>query len=329
MINVYIGEDNYLTTNKLNSDLKKKYGNFETVELVKFDLYNDTLETVLNEASSYSFFYEAKVVIVSNCYFLSTSKEKVKKNKDDLAELEKFLTSSTDNLDLNFIVKGSLDKNALYKKMVEAKVNFIHVDLLSDEELIMTINSKVKNENKKISVEAVKELIARCKNPAGVVDFLLLDNNLKKLMTFTDNITIIDVEEMVYKPLEDKIFAIGQNLIKGETDKALHAYYDLVQLGNQVYGIISALYYSFLFMARVKFLANKQVSLERMQIALNVKNKYRVKYSMMDVKDVSYENLVKILADLSRLEEDCKFNGFNPFSALELFIASFSGNYLY
>lgn len=326
MINIYVGEDPYYTYLECKKDIEKNYS-LNQIEVYKYDALLDPIETVLDNCMTYSFFNTTKIIIYDRCTFLSSSNKDKKDKSDYINKLISFSEIKDDSIVLNLIVTPSLAKNESVKTLMQNS-NVRSVNSLSEQDFFIYINKLVHSQNKTITSEATYELMHRCINENNKIDFLMIENNVNKLCLATDNINIVDVELLIYKPLEDKIFNLSTSLLKNQTVEAIKIFRDLLSLGYQVFTILPFLYSSFSFIARVKYLYSLNHSDEEIRVLLEEKSIFRIKYGIKDGAYISYKSLNNILSDLSKIENDIKFNGVEAESSIEYFILNFKDKYI-
>lgn len=328
MVYIYVGEDPYYTYLECKRNIEKKYSENKDIDFYKFDGVLDEVSKVIDTCMTYSFFASKKVIIYDRCNFLSSSKDKQDAKKEkDIDSLIDFAMIEDYDVELNLIVTPSLQKSEKIKTLVQNS-NLVSVQSLSEDDYFQFINKKVNSQNKNISTDACKEILVRCKSADGKFDYLQVQNNIDKLCLATDNITIDDVEALVYKPLEDKIFTISESLLNKNTAYALKVFRDLLSLGYQVYSILPVLYNSFWFLARVKYLAIQGKNIDEICSNMNEKSFYRVKYALKNIQYITYKNLNKILSDLGKEENNYKYENRDPEASLETFMCLFDKNYL-
>ena len=172
-------------------------------------------------------FGDKKVVRVDNPYFLSTSKERNAIEKDqDYKELEKYIENPNDMCDLIFVLesKNVNKKNAIYK-LIEKKGEVIYQEGLSLDTLKQTGRIFFSKKGSNISQEALDLMISRTGD-----DVSLFIQEAEKLVLYSDDITVQDIEMMVPVPLEQNAFNICEFLITNQTNKAIKTYRDLLVL---------------------------------------------------------------------------------------------------
>ena len=107
MIYVYFGQDYGQVVHNCFKDLEKIS---KDVEIVKFDGFNNYVQDIISECTSYSLFDQKKIVIFEHAYFLTSTKVKstISESKQNYKALQDFITSN-EGYDLILLVPGLLD----------------------------------------------------------------------------------------------------------------------------------------------------------------------------------------------------------------------------
>lgn len=127
-----VGEETYFIDETINR-LKRALGDAEEVETTMFDLEESPVDVVIDEADTFPFFSEKKLIIAKNASFLKASEKGKEKIDHDLNRLENWLKNPSDFAVTVFI--------APYEKLDERK--------------------KITKQMKQSSVLLVSETIAR------------------------------------------------------------------------------------------------------------------------------------------------------------------------
>ena len=101
-MNTYLiyGLENYLIDEKIK-EIKNKTKVVDD-NIISYDLNNDSISSVLVEASTVSMFSEKKLIICDNSQFLTANKSL---SEDELGELTKYLDNSFEDVFIIFIVR--------------------------------------------------------------------------------------------------------------------------------------------------------------------------------------------------------------------------------
>lgn len=326
MIEVYFGKDSGYTYHCVLQDLKKE--NVDEGEIERFDCFKDPISDAILSASSMSLFSTKKTIIVSNCYFLSSSSElkgSISDKEQGFKDLISYVSYPVEDTDLILVVPALIGRSN-NSDDVKSILNCPNVvlkscDLPSEEDYTNYAFACAKTEGVDIDRFAIKELINRCKD-----DYLSFKNNLDKLFTYSKKIRKSDVELLVYKPLEDDVFALASHLIKFEIDDGLKTYKDLRNTGVLPITLLSILASQMLSFTLTRYLVD--MGMLKDDIAKEMKiSPGRAYYMIRDCKRLSFDAFLSALNDLADIELDIKSRMDDPDCAIEMFIALFKKRY--
>lgn len=326
MVKIYFGKDSGFTTHTLYRDLKRdlNFDEFQSVE--KYDGYKDPVSFIVEACQSLSLFEEKKTIVVTNAYFFLSSegrKGPIKEKDQDYQALEDYLMSPSPDTDLYISVPGVISRTGTPNKALSSPaVSVISCDIPSDDDFIMLAYKRAKEEHRDIDPDAAKLLLERTKG-----DYLSFMNNLDKLFAYTKYVKKPDVEELVYKPLEDNVFRIVSSLIHGNISEALKTYQDLRNAGNLPLNLLPVLAFQFQKMALVRRLKDKGYSKDDIAHELSMSSAATY-YALKDVQTLSFKTLLAIINDLGELEKHVKLDLDDPDVRMTLFFTLFAKNYL-
>lgn len=326
MVKVFFSKDPGFAYHSAIKELKKNLDSVSYSEIEKYDGYKDRVSTIVEACQSISLFGDKKTILVSNSYFFTDSKGRkgtIKESEQDYGALEDYLYNPSPDTDLYFVVNGDISKTGSPNKaLASPAITLVSCDIPSDDDYIMLAYKVAKDENKDINREAAALLLERTKG-----DYLSFMNNLEKLFTYTSTVRKTDVEELVYKPLEDKVFSIVTNLIKGQTRDAFRTFSDVRKGGIDSLGLLPIFASQFNRMALIKYLSQKHMRNEEMASELGMKSG-AIYYALKDIRNISFETLIDIMSDLSLIEKDIKLKNDDQNLRMELFVLTFERTYL-
>lgn len=311
MLYVLYGTIGYLIDKEVTKIIQDN--KLESMNIIKYNLMNDLLSTVLNDASSISLFGEKKVIIVSNSYiFTGNVKKGIEQN---LEELEKYINSMNPNTILIFTVNNEkLDERKKITKL--AKKNGIikeynHAD-------IITIIEKM-FDGYSIQLETIKYLINRVGD-----DITLLSNEIEKIKLYKDNekkIVKEDIDKLTSKSLEVNNFKLIDSIIAKNKSEAITLYNERLRLNEEPIAIIIALANQIRIMYQVKQLYMDGYTENKIASILSI-HPYRVKLAAQNGKKYDSNILLEYLKKLSDLDINIKTGNIDKILGLELFILS-------
>lgn len=309
MVYLLYGKINYL----IEKNIKKIIcdSNVDDMNIIKYDLEQDSLTKVINDANSMSLFSEKKIIIVYNSFvFTSVIKKSIEQNVE---ELEQYLNNINENTILIFIVNSEkLDERKKITKLIK-KVGYV-----KDYNDVDTI-SVVKDlfDDYSISSDLIKYLIER------VGDNLpLLSSEIEKIKVFKDNdktITKDDINNLTCKSLEANNFKLIDAIISKNKSLAFELYNERIKLNEEPIAIIVSLANQIRIMYQVKQLYINGYTENDIAKILNI-HPYRVKLAAQNSRKYDSDLLINYLKQLADLDIDIKTGNIDKNLGLELFI---------
>lgn len=314
MKNIYLfyGEEDFLINNEIN-EIQKSHQS--SGQVIKYDLNETNIGTLLEDASMISLFDEGKIIIGYNAHFLSgvVKRETISHNIDRLS-------SYIDNPNVNTIVvltvpSDKLDKRkTIVKKMME-KTTVKEFNKLAPYAMITFAKNIFTKNNYHINSESLNMLIERSGS-----NLYLLNNECEKLMMYKMDDKKIDetcIEEMVVKYDFDNGFALTDAVIKKDINTSLYLYHELLKRNEEPIKIIVLLANQFRLIFQVKRLHGKGFSDSQIATDLGV-HPYRVQ--LANGVKLNEKELLRYLELLADLDENIKTGQINKDVGLELFL---------
>lgn len=309
MKNIYVIASTDQAT--IQSEIKKIFAKFKDIERVNYDLSETEIERVIEDLDTYNFLSSRKGVVATNASFLSTDKIK-SEVEHNIKFLEKYIENpNLDNI-LIFVV-NSLDKR---KKIVTTLLNNA---TLIEKELNIKDLIQERLEEYKMDLKMQNYLIEYCGNNNERVL-----NEIEKLKTYKleeKEITISDINEIVIRNMEDNIFNLVDNILKGNKQKVFAAYQDLLLQGEQPASILSKLANKIRLIYQVKVLAKVGKSDQKIGKSLNI-HPYPVKLARESSYNYTESMLTEYLEKLAQVDYDMKSGSTTAELSFEIFMAS-------
>lgn len=319
MVIIIRGDQRAIIKKRLDKVLVNSLTELNDFNVSKFDAKETPIQTILLDAEFLPFGVDKKAIVVDNAYFLSTQRNKEKIEKEqDYSSLDNYLKNQNEFIDLIFIVEA--DKlNSKNPVVVEATKNgqIFSIDSITKETFPSYIKKYFSINNVDIEQEAIIELAKRCEN--DVQTFL---SNAEKLMTYSNKITIEDVESLVSKPLEDNTFLITNSLLKGDNQKAVEIYRDLLVYNEEPVHLISLIANQLKFLNQVLYLFEEGMSNQKIADELNA-SPIRVKIAIDTIRRFTNDKIMCVIEDLYQLDLKIKSGLIDRFYGFELFLINF------
>ena len=290
------------TIYNINKTLKELTENIPNI--VTFNMDENTIDEVLQEASYFSMFDDKKCVIVKNAKIFGTTKSSdSSKSKEDSNKLLKYLENENTNTKLIFIYNGKCDsKKKIYNIIKEAGNLYFFNNMtktdMKNELLKIANNNKYKVED--------KSLWYIINNTLGNFDLCI--NELNKIMLFYNKpceIKYEDVLNLTSRGIEDNNFKLVDSIINRDLENSLKLLNDAKILKVEPNIILSLIYREFKLMLSILLYENnnynhydvlKELKLAEWQYE-KIKNNIRI-YNIREIK----EEIVK----LSKIDYKCK-----------------------
>ena len=267
-IYTYVGSDLSYINQNINDTIKNL--NLNPNSLVKYDGSEKlNFNQIVEDLETISLFSETKLVEIFNVEFMYKQKKENKKDNSDV--FLNYLSKPSDNAIL-FIVVNNLDLLLPeYKDILTKNSTVSVVKTLSREEFFDYTKKEFKKEEFLIKDDVIKEIVLRSNE-----DYALLNNNITKLITYkydTKIVSLNDVEEMIIKEEDSKIYELTDAMTKKDKRKIYDIYTSLINHNVTVEQILNSVIQKLITLSNVKRLLNANASLEDIQNILNLKDK--------------------------------------------------------
>ena len=292
----------------LKQELKKLMTGFEEINISKYDLNNDTMQDIIDDAKTISLFGDKKLIICENANLFTGQTAK------DAEILESYLTKPNDLTTLIFIINN--DKIDNRKKITKLmKKNGIIKDFSENINPITFVQNNLKDYN--INISAINLLIDRVGNNP-----LILKNEIDKLKLYKGNNKFIDENDILnltVKTSYEDIFKLIDYIIDNNKDKALEILEEMFKNGEEAIKIIVILAGQIRIMYQAKVLIKKGLSEKNIADTLAI-HPYRVKIALQKGRRYNENILLNYLSELADIDYAIKSGNLNKDLALEMFI---------
>ncbi len=294
MKNYLILSNDIITINEKIKEILSKL-NLTEENLIKFNMNEVYLETVMEELNTYGLFVTNKVVVMYSCDFLSGDKK-----KNMLSQNEKLLEEYIKNpneVNSLIIVCEKLDERKKITKLLKEKF------IVIDENI--SIENKIKNnlEGFNMNTKTINYLINYLNN-----DNIRIMNELEKLKTYKyeeKEITIDDINSIVLKEFDDNIFSLINYILKKDVKKSFEVYNELISRGEDITKIVITVADQFRLIYKVKILINDGKNKDTITSMLGI-HPYRVKLAMEASYSFTNNDLIRYLKSLGDIDINIK-----------------------
>lgn len=318
MIHCFYGLEMFL----INEKITKIKSEFENIDIISYSLLDTDIEKIIQDASSISLFDQPKMIIVKDPFFLKSKKKE--NNEEDLSlkeemKLESFLHYlEHPNPDVQFILvleAETLDERKKVVKEIRKKAHVEEFKKKTNDELYQFIKQRIQTNKKKISREAIHELILKTTG-----NLYIIENEIKKLVLYKleeEEITKEDVKLVVRKVDTEDIFDLIHALLQHQTAEVLRIYYELLSYNEEPIKILVLIANQFRLIYQTKALKSEGLKNEEIAQLLGAHP-----YSIQLAQEVpiSMPKLLSYLRELADLDYDIKTGNINKEVGIELFL---------
>ena len=312
-MNLYLiyGLENYLIDEKINDIIKKS--KVESENIISYDLNDDSIFSVLLEASTVGMFSDKKVLLVNNSNFLCANKSL---SEQELDELNKYIENPFEDVTIVFIVREEkLDSRKKVTKTLSKVSKVYECNKIDNYNMNNYISNYIRDKGYSISSESVDLIISK-------VGYELSNiiNELEKLFIYKDTnkkITKEDIDNVITKNIEKNIFELTNAIVNRNKTKIMEIYNDLVLAKEDPIKLLVTLSNQFRLILQVKLM--RQGGYSEKEIVTTLKeHPYRINLAMKSSFEIEY--LKKKLVELSNLDYKIVTGEVDKFFGFEMFL---------
>ena len=312
-MNLYLiyGLENYLIDEKINDIIKKS--KVESENIISYDLNDDSIFSVLLEASTVGMFSDKKVLLVNNSNFLCANKSL---SEQELDELNKYIENPFEDVTIVFIVREEkLDSRKKVTKTLSKVSKVYECNKIDNYNMNNYISNYIRDKGYSISSESVDLIISK-------VGYELSNiiNELEKLFIYKDTnkkITKEDIDNVITKNIEKNIFELTNAIVNKNKTKIMEIYNDLVLAKEDPIKLLVTLSNQFRLILQVKLM--RQGGYSEKEIVTTLKeHPYRINLAMKSSFEI--EDLKKKLVELSNLDYKIVTGEVDKFFGFEMFL---------
>ena len=311
------GEESYFIDETIKR-IKEALQTAEEAEIMTFDMEEAPVDVVIDEADTFPFFSERKLVIAKNASFLKATEKGKEKIDHDLKRLENWLAHPSDFCITVFIAPyEKLDERKKITKAMKEKSIMIHAETPKENDLAIWIRSEVSRFNKSIIDDAVDKLVEM----VGA-NMLQLQIEIEKMSLYLgeeNQISARLVEELVAKTLEHDAFKMLNAYLSRNVSEALQIYHDLLRQKEEPIMLVGLLASNIRTMNNVYYLQKKGYHPNQISKQLKI-HPYRVKLMLENRERPNEKRLLKALKNLSEVDLMLKSVSGNRERYLEMFL---------
>ncbi len=275
----------------------------EKIEAINFDkisFQNESISSIINNANTSPFFGQEKLLIVKDTDFLSKEKQLPAKER---ALLEEYINNPNPSSILIFVGEDEL-KNAARNKLAQvfkksAQTRLVESKILEGKALRDWLEKELIRLDLKVSRDLFENLFM-----IGEQGLYPLKNELDKLSltSFTGQISLDQVEDLIIRPVEGKIFDLLDAIIEGKGQRALDLLDDYLAAREHPALLRAMLVTSFRRMIMIKDALDQGLVKPVYRKYLDTSSDFLIDKTARQVKNVSQEEILDLYEDLYEME---------------------------
>ena len=298
-----IGTEEYLK-NQYLAVLQYEMNEQEETDVIRLDLNELPMETVLDEAETFSFFSNRKLIIVENSLFVTP------KNITSLEDYEQkrlltYLKEPNPSTVIVFVVPyDQLDKRKKIAKAFLTQTELIDISQLKEQAVRQYVGNYLQNVPFKITRDGVETLLVK-------TQFHLTNTmtELEKIKTFAQGkervISKNEIDQLVPRSLEGDIFELTNAMLKRHVNRSVQIYRDLLLLGNEPIALHGLIVSQFRIIIQAKLLSQQGDHEAQISKKLSV-HPYRVKMALQIGATLPLNQLIDYYDRLAEVDYQMK-----------------------
>ncbi|SDW98579.1 DNA polymerase III, delta subunit [Marininema mesophilum] len=285
------------------------------------DLEEVSIQDLVREAETPSFFGGRRVVIGKNAWFLTAIrvKEKVEHQPEEL--LRYVADPLMENVLILTVPAEKLDARKKVVKEMKKHVREVACQPLAPKALLAWVSARLQQAEARVHPQTVELLIQQVGG-----DLRLLAMEIDKLTTYVGKertITPEIVNELVPRTLEQDVFKLVDRVSRRKIGEALAIFYDLVDNREEPIRILSLIIRQFRLMLQVKVLAEEGKVEREIATVLKV-HPYPVKLALQQARTYSENRLRELLFRSIDADDAIKSGRLDKILAVERLLLSMS-----
>lgn len=292
MNNLYLieSDDHQLIELEIKKILQEHQASTE--ELIRYDLEEVNISSVVNDLDTYGFFSQRKIIYGKNASFLSATKQEI---EHDIEGFTKYINNPKEDSIL-IVSCRKLDGKKNICKLIKSKFKCIELEINRSEYIRKKlVGYEIKNEVINYLIDVIGESLDH------------LDNELNKLLLYKEDERVItkeDIDLIVIKKVDDNIYTLIDAIINKNKKKSLAIYQEMINYGEEVFKIFISLANQIRLIYQVKVLKN--LPNEEIKDLLRLKNPKQVSAIRFRINNYSEKDLIDYLYKLAIMDEQLK-----------------------
>lgn len=268
-----------------------------------YDLEEIPIEDVINDAETYPFFSDRKIVIANNPVFLKPKPEKLP-FEHDISALERYIKAPADYSILIIIAPyEKIDERKRISKLLKKETTAVECNAMKDNDLRQWMNEIAKNLDITITDDAFEILESEL-----TTNMHQLENEINKMAIYAGpggEITKEIAEDLVSHTVNSSSLRLVDAVMEKDLHKAMVIYKDLEKMKEEPIALIALIAFQFRSILRVKLLKKQGYSQYQIQKQLGV-HPYVVKIALDRERRFAQERLQEIIIQLTEADAAIK-----------------------
>lgn len=265
--------------------------------IIKYNMLENTIDDILEEAAYVSLFDEEKEIIVKNADFFG--KEKL--NEKEAEKIQDYLEHPYEKTTLIFTTYESVDKRKSITKYMIENYEYIEVKVPKNYELIQ--EAKRKLSNYKIDEKTIKYIIEAC---LGNYDLLFNEiSKIKDYFKLGEQISLSTAKEIIPSNVDDNIFKFVDATIKKELKDSLAFLNDFLRLKGDVLQLMNMLLREYHLILYYQILSKRQKSINEMMKELKLQE-WQLKKVIQEASRYHEDDIKEILLKIGEFDYNIK-----------------------
>ncbi len=313
---LFYGTESFLIEERIKKYIERLPAKEDDINLSLYDLSETKIETLIEDAETFPFAYEEKIIIGKKAYFFSA--QKLDNVEHDLTRLEQYLISPAPYTTIIFWLPfDKLDERRKVVKLLKEKGEVVKFSSLTNIELQKWVNDYGKRVGVTFSKKGVEELIILTNSNID-----LMVNEIEKIAIYIENNEIADekiVDKLVARTIETEVFNFIEQLAEKNYRLALQMLKDLELNKEEPIKILALIARQIQIIWQVKMF--KKIGHTEAQIAkqLNL-HPFAVKIAAKQSNNFSKAQLETIINWLAEFDYQMKTGQIDKNLALELLL---------
>ncbi|MGA9225263.1 MAG: DNA polymerase III subunit delta [Mesobacillus sp.] len=287
-----------------------------------YDLEETPIEVALEDAETFPFMGEKRLVILQNPVFLTSEKSKGKV-EHNLGKLEEYISQPAPYSIVVFSAPyEKLDERKKITKELKRKAAVIEAKKLTEQELVTWVKERASLSGVEIEKDAIELLLSL----AGA-NLFMLTSEIDKLALYAGESRSINkeiVDRLTARSLEQNIFTLVDKVVHRNVEGALRIYYDLLKQNEEPIKILSVITGQIRLIYQVKELSRKGYGQQQIAGTLKI-HPFRVKLAAGQAGSFSEEELMRIIKLLADADYKMKTGGMRKEMLIEMILFQING----